>query len=234
MKKVVPILVIVGLVLGGLFVISRFTKPTDTTQTQEQTKTEDESLSGSIVDFLGKGKNVKCTWDSQDLDKGKGVIYISGKKFYSDTEMRNPETKKTLNTFVMSDGQWFYMWSSNSKDGTKMNLVKMQKQTEGMEAEENNAEPEKIDYSKISKDLMADYNYNCTAWVNFGGIFTLPKDIQFKDMTVDLEKLQETSKQIKEKAEEMKEGVEDFKKSACDFCVNLPEEAKAECLKTCE
>jgi hypothetical protein len=226
MKKWILWLVIIALTLGGLYAVSQYVNKTQKKKAVVvKQKTEPETLSGSIVDFLGKGKNVKCTWDSPK--QGKGVMYISGKKFYSEGKLTGPKVNKTTTTFLLNDGEWMYVWNSDSTTGTKMNVLKMQKQAEATKSGEKIVEPGKIDYSKFSKELLAENNFNCNTWVNFGGVFDLPKNIEFKDITVDLEKLQQTTEKISGTLEEMK-------KSACDICASLSGDTKTKCLAACE
>ena len=108
-----------------------------------------------------------------------------------------------------------------------MNIAKMQTQTNKNKDATATETPNKIDYTKIAKELGNNNKYKCAPWLVNNQVFKIPTNIEFKDLTIDLEKMQESAKKIKESAEQMKQ-------NACNLCDSLPDEAKNQCLANCK
>lgn len=150
----------------------------------EKMEDSEEMFSGSIKDFLGQGKNVKCTFSSKDEDvKMEALTYVSGDKVRSDTTVTstdNEGTEMVTESHTILKDNYMYVWSDLMEKGMKMNLTDMEKMNEESD------EPDTYgDYrDMINKDQIdQDFNYKCTPWIPDNSKFDIPIDIEFMDYT---------------------------------------------------
>jgi len=177
---------------------------------------EGGNLSTSLKELMGMGKSMKCNWTVSEGDgSGKGIIYVEGEKFREDLTI--DEEGEKISTYVISDGTWIYQWSSNSKEGTKMQMSEVEKMAEENEKTET---PDASNEENIMEEFYEKVDYNCEKWNADGSKFIPPSDIQFNDMTQMVKDMQENSQQMMQ--------------DVCQMCESLPASAKEECLKNCQ
>jgi hypothetical protein len=193
-------------------------KKTDTSNQNTSNQPEasqEESFSGSLKDLINGGKTLKCTWQSSQDDSGQisGTIYIKGKKFKQDITFKNPETDEDSGVEIdfhsVSDGEWVYSWTSNTPGkGTKMNLSQFETQQE------------QSDSNTTMVDMTKENNYTCLPWSISDSEFVPPADVEFKDITQEMQGLQENAAADLEKAKE----------TVCNMCDQAPdEETRMQC-----
>jgi hypothetical protein len=220
MKKTAPIIaVIIILVIlfgvGGMLFMKSSKTPstTQTTNTQATKPQTTNSLKGTIIGLLSGGKNVNCQITYPE-NKGTGTVYVSDKKFAGDFTMKGTDGKETTGHMV-SDGTFMYVWSSGISMGIKMNLAEAKSAAQKAGANANQ-----------SIDVNQEVNLNCNPWAPDNSKFTVPTDIQFKDMSKLLEQVapQTTGKTVTPQT-----GTENGNSSPCDQITDPT--AKAACTK---
>jgi hypothetical protein len=167
---VAAIVIIVLLIGAGLYLMkSAKTAPAQkvaNTQTAKPQTTN--SLKGTIIGLLSGGKNVNCQVTYPD-NKGTGSVYVSDKKFAGDFTMKGTDGKETTGHMI-SDGTYMYIWSSGMPTGIKMSI----------EAAKNAAANTQTNQSV---NINQEVSLNCNPWAPDASKFTLPSDIQFRDMS---------------------------------------------------
>jgi hypothetical protein len=171
-------------------------------QDTSTTETDISEVNGNVFDLLKIGNSVKCTFSTED-ESGltSGVTYVADNQVRGDFEVNLGEDGP-IQSHIISDGQWIYMWSSALPQGIKANIedTDLQKTTEE---------------AANSKDLKAfqnNVNYKCSSWNKDESKFVIPQDVKFLDMS-------QTLKELKVDPDNLC--------SACDYIPD--EEAKSEC-----
>lgn len=145
---------------------------TNTEQNQEGDK---EELSfGSMQDLLIHGKPLKCTYSDVSDGEGEvtGVVYIANNKRRTEFKVIEKETDKKLEMNSIFAGEWMYSWSDSTTEGMKMNIKEIK----------GDVQFEK--YSQGETDTMKKkIDYKCRPWIIDNSKFTVPLDVDFKDMT---------------------------------------------------
>lgn len=122
------------------------------------------SFSGTMFDLFDRGGNWKCVWEQNTTDlNAQGTIFISGKKFKSDTLSSSGAV--TLDAHALSDGEFFYAWTSLAPLGIRTELKELKK-----EADVNN--PQITDFEK-------SYLFDCQPWKSDNSVFAIPMDVVF-------------------------------------------------------
>ena len=183
MKKtgiiIAAIVVVLLLAFGGVYLMKSSKAPVATTQTAKtqiaKPQQTTNSLKGTIMGLLSGGKTVNCQVTYPD-SKGTGSVYVSDKKFAGDFTMKGTDGKE-ITAHMISDGTYMYIWSSGLSMGIKMNL-----------ADAKNA-AQKAGASQ-SVDINQEVGLNCSPWTADSSKFTIPSDIQFRDMSQLLQQAQ--------------------------------------------
>lgn len=137
---------------------------------------EEESINGNILDLAGLGKKVKCTYayDNENMSMS-GVVYVSGSKTRSDATIKMSDgTENSMST--ITDGEWMYMWTSESQQGTKMNLQEMKQTADEYKTDEGNGQTNQY------RNQTQDVDYKCRPWIVDNSKFDIPSDVNFIDM----------------------------------------------------
>ena len=179
-------------------------------------KTEEELFSGSFMDLLGKGKNIKCTFnDDNENGRSDGTIYVSGKKSRNDIYVE-VEGEEKIEYHTIIDSEYMYTWSSLEEQGTKMKFSELEDSTEDFDTP--SASEMKDAYGEF-RDVQKETNFKCMPWIPNNSKFNPPSDIEFVDMTEMMEGMQQ-------QAEDMQESLKDM----CGMCDMMPtEEEKVDC-----
>jgi hypothetical protein len=142
--------------------------PTTNTQAAKPQQTTN-SLKGTIIGLLSGGKTLNCQVTYPD-NKGTGTIVVADKKFAGDFTMKGTDGKETTGHMI-SDGTFMYVWSSGLPMGIKMNL-----------ADAKNA-AQKAGSTNQSVDINQEVGLNCSPWAPDNSKFTVPTNINFRDMS---------------------------------------------------
>ncbi len=143
-------------------------------------KESSESLSG-LEDILKQSKNsqktMKCEISYTDpvrKEQFEGLAYTDGKRLRMSTKTRSEEGEMEYNTIY--DGEYYYTWVNDQKQGTKVEVAKMvgqktQTQTQGTETQ---------------NELMAlpNIKYDCKEESLEPSLFEPPSNIEFSSISI--------------------------------------------------
>jgi hypothetical protein len=128
------------------------------------TRDKADSFSGTMFELFDRGGNWQCMWKQQTSDlNAQGIIFISGKKFKSDTKSSSGEI--SLDAHALSDGEFFYAWTSLSPLGIRTNLKELKN-----EAEKRTPQ---------TTDLGKEYVFDCQPWNVDDTAFAIPLNVIF-------------------------------------------------------
>lgn len=224
---ILSVVVVGGLVVGGYSLINRSetNDQADNTQSEVNKESEtskgdkEESFFGSMQDLITRGKPLKCTYKQKDSDEEYEItMYISGGNVRTEAEMKIDDGKIMESNMVINK-DWMYMWNSFTPNGMKVDMQKMPKQENLKDS----------DVNKSMANLAKEMDYKCRAWIPDNSKFKIPTNIEFQDIT---EMMVGTAEEIGDMTEEdMKELQDESNKWICDHCKNAPTpELRAECL----
>jgi len=169
MKKIISLILVIC--SAFLFSACSSQKEISNTSTISISPTEQKSTF-SLRELLSKNIAQKCTWQSSgEQGNGQGEIIISGNKFRQTLKVEGPEGETEF--ISLSDGEWFYTWSTNSVTDNMAFKMKMEDQ----KTTDTNTAP--VNTGKI--DLDQEISYNCQPTTINEADFTLPKGINFID-----------------------------------------------------
>ena len=161
---------VVAAVLAIVFWMSmKSSAPAVETATQPQAQADKSS--GSLAALVSRGATVQCSVDnSTGAEVVKGTVYVSGKNVRGDFETTMPQ-KGVVESHMIKDGDYMYVWSSAMPQGMKMKATPPQQTDTGPKPA-----PAADLYNK-------NYDYNCSPWRADASKFTLPTDIKFMDVS---------------------------------------------------
>ncbi len=171
-KILLGLVLVVGVVLivkGGAKKDDVAVETTDDSVAEEETSAENPGVfNGSMKDLLARGGSHKCTF-SQEVDNSKstGTVYISGKKMRGDFATLETTTNMNMESHMISDGEFAYVWSAAMPMGMKMKIDM------GTESPENVSQG--MDYDQ-------KLDYSCEAWVADETKFSVPTEIKFSEL----------------------------------------------------
>ena len=200
--------VVVLVVIGGLATL-KGQKPSSEKVMIEVSEPQEEDfglgkIKGSLEDLFARGQSMECTYSQEQEGMAtKGKIYVAGKKVRADFKMTRPDGNK-IDSYMIQDGGYAYIWTSQSSQGTKMKIEEeMENRQEGAEIKEEMGE--------FSWEEM-EIDYSCSAWREDPSYFTPPAQVEFIDLGGQMEEMT---------------------KNQCAACSQLPEgEAKDQCLES--
>lgn len=146
---------------------------------ENKTETE-QSQSSSLRDLIALGKNQKCVVTTSTTDE-EGIktdtistIYISGKKMAQEVSVASSDKKTpNVNMRMISDGEFMYSWNTESKNqGMKIKIT-----------EPSDGGVQNTNGQSGSVDLDNKFDMKCSGWLVDNGMFTIPSDVQFTDLS---------------------------------------------------
>ncbi|HEY5600776.1 MAG TPA: hypothetical protein VIK81_01670 [Patescibacteria group bacterium] len=162
--------IIVAVLVGGYFVMNKKsseTSPTTGTTSTSQDSQDSGSTKGSLKSLLGSNKNQTCSISYPD-GSGEGTVYVSGNKMRGDFTMT--AEGKSYDGHMISDGDYFYSWSSQMPQGMKMKMDDV---------------PDSSDQSSQgSVDLDSQVDLNCSSWRVDNSKFEVPSDVTFTEFNL--------------------------------------------------
>ena len=176
MTKKYLILAVSLLILGGC------TKPAVVSNVVNKVEEKKEEAKKSIKDLVASGVSQKCSWKSDvDGTSSSGQMWISGKKFKQEITTTSAATKVETKAIVLSDGSYTYMWNNEmGKKGIKMAI-------KDDENQDFTAENGKADWNK-------EFQFECNPTAVSDSELAPPSDIDFQDLGLQLEQLQQLQK----------------------------------------
>ncbi len=212
--RAIAAIIAVIVIGGGAYFYS--TKNTNTDVAGESQSAEMASgtnvETASLKSLIESGKTRKCTYQSNEGGVStSGVMYSANNKMRGDITIELPETKSQSVTRMIYDGGTSYVWTDDSKTGSKMSLD----------------QSAQVETKNQSVDLNKDYNFKCEDWSVDQSKFELPSDVQFSDMGMF------TGTDVNAAASAAANaGSLDTKEAQQAVCNSLPEVAKAACLNS--
>lgn len=188
------VLVIIGVAVFTINPFKKSSKPqqqasTDTLQ-QNEGSSDSQSISGTLRDLLARNLPMECSFTRTDeAGTTSGTVYLSGKKMRGDFEMTQSDGAQ-VSSSVIRDGEYGYTWTSQQPQGMKMKLDESDVVTEDEESSEKKQEPFALD--------KEDVDYTCKPWRADNSMFVPPSNIEFVDISKQVEQIQDVSDQLKD------------------------------------
>lgn len=164
----IGVLVVGGIALSQLGKTSVKTNMGVNGNGKMEVKTENAKM--SISDLMGKGENVKCTYEVTTTETGTSLttMYLAGKKVRMDAN----------GSQMLSDGSYTYIWSDKELTGIKMPIDSTSDSANNWQGQAQYADPEQ------------KMDYKCEGWKVDESKFTVPANVQFTDFS-QMTKVQE-------------------------------------------
>lgn len=208
----VLLLILVGIVVvgGGVYIATQggfSTGPNSATSEEEHMAMEENepiSGEGTLRSLLALGKDLTCdfAYTSDEDARTEGTVYLSGERMRGNFTMMMDDQHMEAHT--IRDGETAYVWGTTpyGEMATKFNIM----EDEGDDS----------DSSEQSIDLDESVEYDCRGWSVDGSMFTPPSDVQFQDLSAQMQMMQDTNMQM--------QGTQ------CDACAQIPDpNARAQC-----
>ncbi len=140
----------------------------------------EQSQSTSMRELLAMGKSQKCTVSSSTTDddgtktESTGVIYISGDKIAQEVIVTSTDKDMPkIEMSMVSDGSYMYTWNTQEKNqGMKMKITETANESD----EDNTSQSGAV-------DMDDELNVKCSPWIADNSKFSVPKDVQFTDLS---------------------------------------------------
>ena len=166
------------------------------------------SSMGTLADLVAKGGSSSCTVSTNGTIASQGTVFVSNGKVRGDFTSNTPAG--VMESHMISDGTYVYVWSSAMKTGIKM---KAQKPTSSTSTPATSNDSTQNPYSQT-------YQYSCTPWAEDDTKFTLPAGMTFNDMSAMMMQAKPTGATSAGSAPTPN----------CAICDQVPAAAKAQCL----
>ncbi len=215
MNKIIPTIagiILVLLLLGGGFFMIRGsnTKTPVMEKTVSPTATKMTTEKKSLSDLMALTGNQKCTFaDSQA--SSSGTVYSGSGNMRGDFQAQG--SGKTIQTHMVSDGKYVYVWMEGETKGYKMSLDVLKKMSDSVPQQ----------YKSQAVDIKKQIDYTCNPWTIDGTKFVVPTNITFTDYTSMMQGL--TGKASASPSTTEIQG----NQAACSQCGQLPTSAQAQC-----
>lgn len=175
---IVIAVVVLLLLVGGVWALhSRLQSSTDgeaaTPQNQAQQMTTGKK---SLADFLSMNATLKCTF-SDKANSSSGTVYVSNGKMRGDFQSQDNGT--ATQTHMVNDSSYIYYWTDGQKNGYKMSLDVIKKETSNISMAPSNGSSQPGQPQGVNMNQQA--NYSCGPWVVNSSLFTVPSDVTFTD-----------------------------------------------------
>jgi hypothetical protein len=176
-------------------------------------------INGTLQDLFAKGVPMQCSFTSTaEGSATSGTVYVSGQNMRGEFASTQAGENEVM-SYMIRTGDTTYTWSSNQQQGVKMTFseedaAEMQAKAEAMQKENPQA---------FSENQSMDYD--CKPWVPTLGSFTPPTDIEFMDLSAQMQQMQQ-------KMEALPTGSDTMEDSQCAMCMQVPAgDAREQCKK---
>lgn len=178
MKKIIPVLVVLILLVIGVFLYMKSKNPSSNATVGGPAKTgEQTNVITSIKDALTKSVSLVCNYKD---DSGKQTsVYIKAGSVRSIVTAGGDKTQP--NNFILAGGK-MYIWNDSTKAGfmytMKAPTTTVAPTTASVTGQVNNAGDKSQSYlAEIEK-----FKNDCKPGVVDSGLFAAPADVNFQDM----------------------------------------------------
>lgn len=174
-SKRLPLIIAVLVIIIVIAAVAVFTLSKKTPKTSEETPAAQQAeeqpaettSKGSIKSLIGMGKNVTCTVTYPTSDGTvNGTLYVANDKRMRTDFVTTTSQNKQIDSHMIQDQGWSYIWSSASPQGTKMKI-------------EENVPTPTPGLQNQNVDVNTEVEYKCSDWSVDNSKFTPPSNIQF-------------------------------------------------------
>lgn len=220
MKKIFLTSLVFSIVMLSACTTQQKASVETTDLSEEQTTTPQQEIraestpsrrSGTFNDLLNTGTQ-QCTYTYQDNNTSStGKIYIHNGQMKGDTTAT--VSGKEYKAHVLIRDNMMYSWEDSQKQGVKMDYAKVQAMADDLKAQSST--------TPSLPDLNQKYDYDCSAWVPNPSTFSVPTEIQFMDLTQQMEQLKSFQQKMPSSGN----------KDACNACEQLTGNDKVQCIQ---
>lgn len=158
--------VVVVAILGAVMFMSK-NAGNKTVGTSEKNQVKTTPRLASFRELKNSTTPQECSYDEKSVAQGStGVLYISNNKMRGD--FQSTSNGKIIKSHIIFDNQYNYVWMDNSLNGIKM--LSNSQNTDGSK-----------NPSGIDEDTKIDYT--CQDWSEDAGVFKLPENVKFQDIS---------------------------------------------------
>ena len=191
MKKLLPLVLIFGLIGGVVYWKSRSQNISQPTNQKTAAKT--------IVDWIKGSQGVRC---QLDIDGNQVSIVAKGEKMKISGQSV-PINGQSQKSSIINDGQWIYVWSEEDQKGIKYPV-----ESENQE----NSETETFSLKEIEKE-WAGYQYHCQPAKISDQEFIPPTEVDFLDIAAFTQQVEDLSQQADDNIQEMEEKIKEMQEN---------------------
>ncbi len=131
-----------------------------------------QSSHGTLKDLMMLGTS-KCTVSNAVVNsESTGTVYIGNGKMRGDFTTTTVSPAMTIESHMISDGEFMYTWSSAMPQGVKIAVS-----AANMTGQPNAPKNDQVEM------YNADVNYSCDTWSVEESKFEAPKDVTFVDIS---------------------------------------------------
>ena len=162
---IVAILIIAAL---GFFMMSNKTSaPINTTTATDSQSEQTPAIEGkSVKELMSYSGSQQCKYEDTSTGSS-GTVYVGGGKMRGD--FTSMAATATVNSHMISDGQFAYRWSDGQNTGVKMAIGDIEKPSASPQTQ--------------TADVDKKYDYKCSSWVVDNSKFAVPASVKFSDMS---------------------------------------------------
>ncbi len=164
-KNVIIGLVAAVLIAGGAW---HFYSKNGGASMMMQGSAEEAPALGSIKELMARGSS-ECTVSNKvENSESSGTVYVGNGKMRGDFKSVTQNPAMTIESHMISDGEFIYTWSDAMPQGVKIAV--------------SNAETAGAKQSGQQDMYNAQVNYDCDSWRVDEKKFELPSGVEFMDL----------------------------------------------------
>ena len=156
-------------IVGGLVVLGGAYYMWGSSDSAQNSMPKEESAKGNFASMMRTGKNYECTFAYKDGENSSsGTVYMTAgaDRLRGDFSVAD-SAAGAMEVHMIRDGGYNYLWGSSMPQGIKMAITNKEML---FESDTNSPVDENVDY-------------DCRGWNVDNSKFSLPRDIEFQDMT---------------------------------------------------
>ena len=170
-KKIILGVIVLFLIAGGVYIMKSKKPMTPGTQTTSQVMSE----AAEFAKAMESGRPTTCT-----MTKGQDKMEYHLKGKMMTANITTIIESKTTTSHMINDEKYLYMWTDDSKQGSKMSLaIPSPSAPSSVEPSASTPEFDSVDdYDQLKNE---GYTINCQAGSFNDSVFTPPSTIEFID-----------------------------------------------------
>ncbi len=170
---------------------------------------------GSMKDLLSR-ESSKCTVSNTTANsESNGTVYVGQGKMRGDFTSVTKSPDMTIESHMISDGEYIYTWSDAMAQGVKIPVA-----SANMSGQPNAPKSEQVEM------YNADVAYTCDSWRADESQFEIPPSVTFVDMSTMLQGMGTGAEAGAGNAGSMNPP---SKSAQCNMCDSAPEPQRSQC-----